>query len=717
MSDDRLSWFELHWPREVDARRLIDAFRLLATSGATPIVIEAIGTRGAVVHRLALPVGASAMLVEQLGTAVPGVGFVRLKERPPIEIERAVEVRMSTAGRSLRTDDAESVSRALLTALSAPRAGESVVLQWQLIGTLVPSSVDSRTEAPSSGSVVADVSQVLLRGRGELDAEGRGALRTKRSLPGWRAVGRIGVHAGHAARQRQLIAQVVAALRSAEAPGAHFRPRSTSPRAMTELKTPWRVPVRLNIAELATVSSWPAGDPRSLPVARQSSRSLAPTSAVPSSGRVLGMATFPGRERPVALGAREGLRHLHVIGPTGVGKSTLLLNLIVQDMAAGRAVVVLEPKGDLIADILARIPSGRTDDVVLIEPTDKAAVVGVNPLATKNGSPELIADQLFGVFHDLYASSWGPRTGDIIFNSLLTLAQTPGMSLAALPLLLGDPAYRRHVVGSLDEPLVLQPFWQAFEAWSDAERTAAVAPTLNKVRPLLVRPNLRAVLAQTAPRFELRQVFTERKILLVNLAKGQMGPEAAALLGSLVVSQFWQTALERGSIPAERRHAVFVYVDEFQDYLNLPTDLADALAQARSLSIGLSLSHQHLGQLTPLMRSAVLANARSRVIFQLAAGDARVFGGSDAVLKPDDFRSLGAFEAYAQLVAGDAVQPWLSLHTLPAPPAVSDPDEIRKRSREQFGTSRDQVDRDLHRLRNGARDHDLGPKSRAGADR
>lgn len=717
MSDDRLSWFELRWPREVDTGRLVDAFRLLATSSAVPIVIEAIGTRGGVVHRLALPSGAAAMLVEQLGTAVPGAGFVRLKERPPIEIDRVAEVRMSTAGRPLRTDDKESVSRALLTALSAPRAGESVVLQWQLIGTLGPSSVGNRTEAPSSGSVVADVSQALLRGRGELDAEGRGALRTKRSLPGWRAVGRIGVHAEHATRQPQLIAQVIAALRSAEAPGAHFRPRSTSPRTMTQLKSPWRVSVRLNIAELATVSGWPAGDTRSLPVARQSTRGLAPTSAVPSSGRVLGVATFPGRERPVALNAREGLRHLHVIGPTGVGKSTLLLNLIVQDVAAGRAVVVLEPKGDLIADILARIPIERTDDVVLIDPTDKAAAVGVNPLASKNGSPELIADQLFGVFHDLYAASWGPRTGDIIFNSLLTLAQTPGMSLAALPLLLTDPALRRRVVGALDEPLVLQPFWQAFEAWSEAERTAAVAPTLNKVRPLLVRPSLRAVLAQTAPRFELRRVFTERKVLLVNLAKGQLGPEAAALLGSIVVSQFWQTALERSSIPAERRHPVFVYVDEFQDYLNLPTDLADALAQARSLSIGFSLSHQHLGQLSLSMRSALLANARSRVIFQLAAEDARVFGGSDAVLEPDDFRSLGAFEAYAQLVAGDAVQPWLSLRTLSAPPAVSDPNEVRRRSREQFGTSREQVDRDLQRLQRGDREHDLRPKSRTGGDR
>ncbi len=565
--------------------------------------------------------------------------------------------------------------------------------------------------------MISDVSRALFGSRDLLDAEGRAALRAKRSTPGWRVIGRIGVRAGHPARQRQLIGQVLSGLRSAEGPGSHFRLRSTSAAGMASLKMPWRTPVRLNIGELAAVSSWPVGRTRSLPVTRQSTRTIAPAEAVGSSGRVLGIATFAGKERPVALRPADALRHLLVIGPTGVGKTTSLLRLAAHDIAAGRAVVVLEPKGDLIADLLACIPGERKDDVVLIDPTDERGVVGVNPLATGGRSSELVADQLLGIFHDLHAASWGPRTSDILHAGLLTLARTPGMSLAALPLLLSDSAFRRRIVGALNEPLVLQPFWQAFEAWSEAERTTAIAPVMNKVRPLLVRPSLRAVLAQTAPRFELRQVFTERKILLVNLAKGMMGPEAAALLGSIIVSQFWQAALERSAIPADRRHPVFVYVDEFQDYLSLPTNLADALAQARSLGVGLTLAHQHLGQLDSQMRSAVLANARSRLVFQLAAEDARVFGAPDAVLEPDDFRSLGAFEAYAQLVAGDAVQPWFSLRTLPAPAAISDPDAIRDRSREQYAVSREQVDLDLQQLRNAARGDDLGPRARAGGVR
>ena len=148
----------------------------------------------------------------------------------------------------------------------------------------------------------------------------------------------------------------------------------------------------------------------------------------------------------------------------------------------------------------------------------------------------------------------------------------------------------------------------------------------------------------------------------------------------------------------------------------MPTDLADALAQARGLGVGLTLAHQHLGQLSPQMRSAVLANARSRVVFQLAAEDAKVFA-ADTLLEPDDLRTLPAFEAYAQLMAGDAVQPWLSLRTLPPPAASSDPEQVRRLSREQYATPLAQVDRDLQELRDGGRSGDLGPTKRMGGNR
>jgi len=237
---------------------------------------------------------------------------------------------------------------------------------------------------------------------------------------------------------------------------------------------------------------------------------------------------------------------------------------------------------------------------------------------------------------------------------------------------------------------------------------------MNKLRPLLMRPELRAIIGQAKPRFDLRQVFTERRILLVNLAKGQLGPETSSLLGSLVLSQLWQAILGRSNVAPERRHPVFVYVDEFQDYLHLPLDFADALAQARGLGVGFVAAHQYMHQLDGAMRSSVLANAQSRIAFRLPSEDARIIAAG-STLEPEDFQNLGAFEAYVQLVADAAVQPWCSVRTLPASEPSSDPAMVRAASRKAFGTPREEVEADMQALvSNGRRvpADDLGPRRR-----
>jgi hypothetical protein len=270
------------------------------------------------------------------------------------------------------------------------------------------------------------------------------------------------------------------------------------------------------------------------------------------------------------------------------------------------------------------------------------------------------------------------------------------------------------VLPGVVDPIGLELFWSAYEAWSEPERAAAIAPVMNKLRPLLLRPEMRAVVGQTRRSFDLRRVFTERKLLLVNLRKGLLGPETSSLLGSLVVSQLWQAVLGRSAIASERRHPVFVYVDEFQDYMHLPLDFADALAQARGLGVGFVAAHQYMHQLDPAMRSAVLANAQSRVAFRLPSEDARIIA-ADSALAPEDFQSLDAFQCYVQLVASAAVQPWCSAATtLPGKP-LSDPAVVRAASRDAYGVDRAEVEADLHelfvgRLHTGA--DDLAPRRR-----
>jgi len=277
---------------------------------------------------------------------------------------------------------------------------------------------------------------------------------------------------------------------------------------------------------------------------------------------------------------------------------------------------------------------------------------------------------------------------------------------------------RRRLLGEVDDPVALEPFWAWFESISDAERNQAIAPVLNKLRPFLLRKSVRAIVGQVRPRFRIDDVFTKRKVVLVSLAKGLIGPEAAALLGSLFVAELWQAVLGRGAIAPERRHVVSVYADEFQDYVHLPTDMADALAQARGLGVGLTLAHQHLAQLPANLRASVLANARSRVCFQLAADDAQTmtkFAGED--LEPSDFQRLPRFEAYAQLVVGGEVTDFASMRTLPLPAPTSDRQVIRRLSRERYGRPVDEVEAEIRRLVEvdaRAGDDDLGPRRRNG---
>jgi hypothetical protein len=446
---------------------------------------------------------------------------------------------------------------------------------------------------------------------------------------------------------------------------------------------------RLTVTEIARLSGWPIahrdehfpGQPPLHP------RPVRPSSALQSGQRVVAEASAPGAGGTIGYNTTDALRHTWVIGPNGVGKSTLLLNLILQDLEADRPIVVIEPK-DLIADLLARIPDKRKKDVVLFDPLDEAPV-GANPLdaAYRHGrSPEVLADGLFGTLKAIWGDSLGPRSADILRNCLDLLARRDDATLVMLPLLLTNPGFRRRMTrGAMErDPFAAGPFWQWFDSLSPEATATTIAPLSNKLRPLLSKP-LRDVLAQQHPKFNVRQVLREKKVLLVPLQKGVIGPENAQLLGALVVAELWQAIRERAGTPENTRDPVMVYIDEVQDYLRLPTDLGDALATARSLGAGFHLAHQYEKQLPPSMLDAFRNNARSRVCFQLQAGDAKEMTAGQSVLQIEDFTRLPAHHVYASLVRDNAVQPWASGVTKPAPAPSSNPAEIRRLSRERYG--------------------------------
>ncbi|GIH06642.1 conjugal transfer protein TraG [Rhizocola hellebori] len=694
--------YVLKFPRGIDPAAVVSfigalsglvAPRLERPFAVRAVVLEVSARPDGITHHLLVPKSLAHIVLSALRATLPSVSAQIDGQHQTMQPALSAELALNDHGRSLATDRAATVATAVLASLQPLEPGEQVLTQW----TLMPVGPVSHSSAGRTGFQSVIDALAGTGGHRPVDAETLKALRIKQQAPLFAATCRIGVRAGHL-RSRSLLSRVIASFHAANAPGAHLRRKhhlvTDLGRAITEHRLPlasW--PCSLNAGELAGLVAFPMGTVTLPGLQLGGARQLAPASDIPSRGRVIAQATFPGAERPLALSMADSFRHLHVIGPTGVGKSTMLLGLIAQDMAAGHGVVVIEPSGDLVSDVLDRVPPHRLSDVVVLDPADEERPVGLNILSTGQTAPDLVVEQVLGIFHQLYKASWGPRTDDILRAALLTLVDVPGMTLCEVPLLLTDDGFRRQLIGRIDDPVGLGPFWGWYEGLSTNERTQAIGPVLNKMRAFLMRRRLRNVLGQATPAFDLDQALADRRIILVPLVKGTLGEEAAQLLGSLLVARLWQAVQRRVELAPDERPPTFGYIDEFQNYVNLPTSVADILAEARKLKLGLTLAHQHLGQLSTPLKEAVLANARSRVIFQLAAGDAKTLAQEIAPhLEAHDLRGLGAYEVAVMLSTGTRVAPPATGVTLPPPRPTGFSQTARERSRLRYGADRAEIE-------------------------
>ncbi|MGC4192919.1 MAG: DUF87 domain-containing protein [Thermomicrobiales bacterium] len=399
--------------------------------------------------------------------------------------------------------------------------------------------------------------------------------------------------------------------------------------------------------------------------------------------RAFAVTTAPGPERLIGISREDAFRHTHILGPTGVGKSTLMLHLLSSDIDAGRSVVLIDPKGDLATDVLAHIPESRWQEVVVINPT-LPHPVGINPLAATPERRGLVADGLLAIVKGLFPSAFGPRTADVLHASLLTLMAAPGATLVQLPTLLTDAGFRRKLTARIDDPVGLGSFWAQWEAMSLGQQAAAIGPVMTRLRQFLLRPGLRAVLDQPEPKFALSEVFTKRRIVIVSLNKGLLGDQSATLLGSLVVGQIWQLALAQVALPPEQRQPVSVYLDEAQHFLHLDADLGEALEQSRSLRVAWHLAHQHRRQMPPDLLAGIDANTRNKVVFTLEGTDAKAVA-SGSGLTPEDFTQLPPYGIYASLLSDGRQTGWFSGRTLPPSPATCDPDAVIRESQARYG--------------------------------
>jgi len=712
--------YEIRFPGDLDPEQ-VEAF--LATLGGMPmgrhihrgestVAFELLARPNSIRHYLRVPEGQATFVVAQLRAHLPRIRVSPTEERMPAVV-RATELRLTDRARTLRSDPPGSVAAALIAATQPLASGEAVVVEWVIAPNVTgPVSADGAAIIATGG-----LWRHLTSGGNTPDAEVLQSAREKLRAPLFRAVGRVGVTAGSKERLGHLLWRVLGVMHSLRQPGVTLKERAlpdhVAAQRLAQASSPiLSYPCRLNSRELAGLIAWPIDGPQIPGLALGGSRELMPDPAIPRFGRVIGEATFPGAERPIAISERDSTHHVVLTGPTGSGKSNLLASLILGDIQAGRGVVVVDPKADLVETILDRTPLEQADRVVVLDPADDERPVGLNLLHGADKAPELVVDSVLAIFHRMYASFWGVRIQDVHHSSLLTLAAEPGLTLTELPTLLVNPAFRRRLVAKLDDPIGIQPFWAWYDSLKEGARAQAFGPVLSRLRPLLLRRRVRDVIGQAEPTFTMAEVLAEPKVLLVSLAEGLIGPEAASLIGSLVVANLWHAIQARAAIPQHERRPVHVFLDEFQTYTATPTDLADVMARSRGYGISLHLAHQHLGQLPPELRQAVAANARSRIAFQSAVDDAQVLArqlGGD--LTPTDLQGLEAYHVYASLFVDGRVRPPVSARTLPVPPPLGTAQEIRRRSRLHYGRDRSEVEAAIQRRQQIATDD--GPVGRA----
>ncbi|HEV2638169.1 MAG TPA: type IV secretory system conjugative DNA transfer family protein [Actinocrinis sp.] len=648
-----------------------------------------------------------AQVLSGLRSSLPGI---RLDPAPDYLDKKlhhtiAAELGMTSYSRQLSVDRAEAVNSAVLSSLLPLVSNEEIRLQWLITGAGTPKPLHSASTKKGDRSW----SGYLFEGDVPADVEALRALRLKQQDAQILATARIGISAPSKARAYKLLGRVWGNFHGANAVGVRvvrrWIPSSVVANRLSMRKYPvTKWPLVLGAHEAAALIPFPTGGAVLPGISLGSARQLPPTTtAVTYGAAILGASNYPAMtDRLLTISAEDRTRHLYVVGPSGSGKSVLLTRLILGDIQSGFGVIAIDPKGDMIPDVLARIDEKDADRVLVIDASKRERPIGFNPLGTAQTEEEqeLAVDGILTVFKEIWSSFWGPRSDAILRASLSTLVRTRAadgspFTICELVPLLTEPAFRRYVVSRPGLPDNLKAYWQRYEALSDGAREQAIAPLLNKLEAFTSRTPIRLMLGQATGGLNFSDVFMRRRVVLISLAQGSLGEETAALLGSLLTFSMWQAALKRVNTPPEKRFPVFGYIDEAQAVVKLPVPLPDMLAQARGFKFGLTLANQYLYQLSDAVQAAVMNTVRNQVAFHVEDRDAHLLERRFAPLTADDLQGLAAWEIAIRPSVNGGTGAVVTGMSLPLPEATADPEQLATASRTRYGLARADVEASL----------------------
>lgn len=463
----------------------------------------------------------------------------------------------------------------------------------------------------------------------------------------------------------------------------------------------------LNTEELATFFHFPLSHIDTPNISWVYSRKSEPPANLPTKDCVyIGETLY--RNKTVRFGLKnddDRLRHLYVIGKSGTGKSSLFVSMISQDIASGQGVAVLDPHGETIERVLERIPDNRIEDVIYFDPSDVDRPIGLNLLEIDDPSQKnKMASGLVAAIKQHFDFSWGPRLEYLLNYAILTLLEVPGTTMLGITRLLEDDNYRKYILHSVKDPVVLRFWEEEFRQMKGNQKlvTEAISPIQNKVNRFLASTTMRNILGQRKSTIDFWDAMNSGKIILMNLAKGKIGSDNANLLGALLVSRIQFYALQRAEIAYEQRNPFYLYVDEFQNFAT--GSFEEILSESRKYKLGLYLTHQFTGQLPEELLKAVFGNVGTIMAFSLGAPDATALAKEFApYFNEEDLISLERFQVYTKLmIDGMTSHPFSARILLPwddnfVVPKTRNRDKVIQRSREKYGVPREHIEEKINK--------------------